>query len=183
MKGTVIACVMVWSTSAPAGPVTFDPPVREVDPAVETRTTFDVVLERGDVLTEFTAVGLVIGSDDLEVFDWEYAIKLDVICEPACYGPVGIYPSDIVVDLFGLFGHELPVLFGRVFVDASQLPVGTYTLMVDPVRDGGISVILDPAGNLEPLFGVGTVNVIPEPATLFLCGVGLLGLLSHRRAG
>lgn len=163
-----LAFVPSLTAVAYAGTVSFEPQERVVDPAVSTRTTFEVVISETPLGT-FESVDLILGSDDLQITEWEFAFF--VICDfGACADPAGVYPSDLQ---FGWFGPPVlpPFHLGTLTVDASGLGRGTYSVIVDAQRDGGRST-LALGTNIDTLFGSATVTVIPEPATLALLAIG-----------
>jgi len=166
----VCAMTALAVSAAPGGTVSFDPPVREVDPSISTVTTFEVGIGASTV-GSFDAIDMIIGSDELALTDWEpnYPCPFGI----PCWQSDDAYPSAIK---FGFFGPSNPAAgfqLGTLTVDAAGLPVGTYTVHVDAARDGGRSLISG-GGESEPLYGVGTVQVIPDPATAVLLGLAVL---------
>jgi len=71
-----------------------------------------------------------------------------------------------------------PIFIGNITVDAAGLGLGTYSVEVR----GGDSVLTDTAATADSLVGSGLLNVVPEPATLMLLGIGGLAALRRRRS-
>ncbi len=166
-------------SSARGGTIGFDPPIQVVDPSIDTQVVFDLTVESLVQMASFNAFDLVTGSDDLAVVRWELALPYDCFdCESR---PVGFYPSDLK---FGWFGLAQQIgegtLLGVLTVDVTGLAPGEYTVVVDPIRDGGLSTVTLGVQS-EPMSGAGKVVVIPEPATMTLLGLGgYLSLLRRR---
>ncbi len=70
MRGLTIVLLILASgnSSALAGRVIFDPPLREVDPSIDPLTTFEVTIS-ATRLESFDSFSVVIGSQDLVIFD------------------------------------------------------------------------------------------------------------------
>lgn len=186
MRWTALALsvVALANSSAPGGIVAFDPLVQEVDLSGDTRTTFEVSIASLDTITWFNAFDIVLGSDDLEIFEWKWDTWSGLfddpgnVCYPGpCPWPMGIYPSDLLVG-WPLLGGQLapPLLLGSLTVDAAGLAIGEYAVIVDPDRDGGLSIVGLRGGAFESLNGMGVVRVIPDPGTLTLLALATMGL-------
>jgi hypothetical protein len=171
-----VPLVLVVSSTR-GGTIGFDPPIQVVDPSIETQVVFDLTVESLDQMASFNAFDLVAGSDDLAVVRWELAFP--GVCFDCWLIPPGIYSSDLK---FGWFGFIPQIgegtLLGKLTVDVAGLAPGEYTVVVDPIRDGGLSTVTQDAQS-ELMSGVGKVVVIPEPATIILLGLG--GSLSLTR--
>ena len=73
---------------------------------------------------------------------------------------------------------------GTLTVGTEGLDVGEYEVLVDSLRDFDWSVIglaTRTEFSTETLSGSALVNVVPEPMTLSLLGLGALALLRRRR--
>ncbi|MCH7840883.1 MAG: hypothetical protein IID38_11710 [Planctomycetes bacterium] len=89
--------------------------------------------------------------------------------------------GDLPVGLVGglaAVGGQLapPLLLGSLTVDAAGLAIGEYAVIVDPDRDGGLSIVGLRGGAFESLNGMGVVRVIPDPGTLTLLALATMGL-------
>lgn len=186
MRWTSVALsvVALANSSTLGGVVAFDPLVQEVDLSGDTRTTFEVSIASLDTMTSFNAFDIVLGSDNLEIVSWAWDSWSGLfddpgyVCSPGpCPWPMGIYSSDLLVG-WPLLGGQLvpPLLLGLLTVDATGLAMGQYTVMVDPGRDGGLSMVGLQGGAFEPLNGIGLVRVIPDPGTLTLLALATMGL-------
>jgi len=174
ITGVCVSAALAGS-SALGGTVSFDPPVREVDPSISTVTTFEVGIAASDLGT-FEGLDMVIGSDDLQIVRWDYGDYTRFFEDVR---PAGIYPSDVRISHFAL-PTAMPFSVGEVTVDAAGLPPGLYQVVVDAERDNVRSRIQLGLAE-DPLYGEGFVSVIPEPGTLALLALGALGLAWRRQ--
>ncbi len=179
MRWITVTRLVAALANAPVlgGIVAFDPPVQEVDLAGNTRVTFAVSIASTETLAALAAVDLVIYYDDLFLVDWQYAPPFQGLDLPCKWIPC---PSQLFVSAFVNTPVTSPARLGTLTVDATGLPLGQYTVAVDPDRDGGYSGASF-LGEFEPLSGQGVVRVIPEPTTLALLTLAVLGLVRFRR--
>ena len=170
-------CLAVVALAAPgvrAGTVTFDPSAVEISAGEGADLSFDVWVASPWGLLE--SIDMIIGSDTvpMDPEDWTYAPGM----EPSGWAyfaspsPQSVYPFGIGgLGGFAFMGSvSSPILLGTLAIDASGLPVGDHSIMVDGERDDGRSNVafgLD----TDPLFGSATITVIPEPITIVLLGV------------
>lgn len=173
--------ILIYAQPLAAGTVSFDPPEVFIEPAIDsTIIRFDVTVAL-DVPGLIQGADIVLGSHDLSLTDFDYTPPwpCDItICDS--FGPpgsIGAYTSDLFVGgYFFPLGQVSPSLVGTLTVDATLLPPGSYQLIVDSDLDGGTSNV-----NGEALFGLATVHVIPEPATVAFLLIGML--LGTRQSG
>ena len=176
-----VLSVAIWfPVTGFAGAVSFTPDLTEIvlgvdDPIVE----LDVTIASLDTLTQFDGFDLVMGSHDgLELVGfvpWSF----DFCDFGPCSGyPFGLYPSDLIFGAFFAAGAvEPPFFIGTLSIDTSALGPGTYEILVDATFDQRSFV----ANGLpvEPLFGRGTIQIVPEPGALTF--LSLAGLVILRR--
>jgi len=175
----VCVVVAVSASAAMGGTILFTPDEVTIDPAVDpTVFTFDLTIGSSS-LTMFDSIDFFMGSDDLTVTEY------DPWCHWDCFFWIS-FPDTSVYASGWTFGHFGPsrsaegFWLGWLTVDAAGLPNGTYSVMVDAGRDGGRSSFCG-GGECEPLYGLATVHVVPEPATSILLALGALGLACRHR--
>ena len=193
MKKVVAAWMLVACASSHAfgGIVGFNPPKIEIDLAVSTLGKFSVsVASMTQFSNVFTSFDIVFGSDDVDItgFVFDGAIPgifpLNAIDVPASPTSAWTYDADIGgVSFTG--GTSPPFLLGSLTFDTALLAPGTYMIEVDPTMGGAPSELKNSAfpGQSELLTGIGTINVIPEPATISLLGLAALVLVRRRKSG
>lgn len=159
-----------------AGIVSFTPETTEIvlgvdDPIVE----IDVTLASVDSL-QFDAFDIVIGTHSgAEIVSISLSLEMiyQQACKWGCY-PAGIYPSDLALGAFGFLGLYTPFPIGTLTVDTSGLGPGTYEILVDADFDGRSLAVY--GLETEPLYGVGTIQIIPEPTSLTLLALGCFAI-------
>ena len=175
-----LVCLAFASSAALGGIVTFDPEKATVQPSEA--AVYDIIVSSSD-LGEFDTVAMVLGTDDPLAFSFDYAISFRY----SHYPPARffIYTNDIN---FGGNNFNLwtaPLLVGTLTIDTTGLAEGNYSFGVSSSEEAnrvGVGLSALGAGfNTEPLEGVGLLNIVPEPATLALLGVGSVALLRRRR--
>lgn len=169
--------VLFLNSYAFAGFVSFDPEKASVlpgEPAV-----FGVTLV-SDTLGDIQGADVVLGSDDV-AFGFQYSDEWgSAMVNVSTPSPLGIFPFDLFVGGNGPLPIGLSsILLGTVTVETTGLAEGQYSIFVDSSRDGFSSIGL--GTTFDPISGTGLINVVPEPMTLSLLGLGALALLRRRR--
>lgn len=183
--------VLGFASSAWAGSVGFggSPQNILVDSGVP--AVFEVSVSATD-LAEFDSISLLIGSDDgltISAGNWTYdpAFVARLSGAPTPPGAFGVFPADLNVggSDFSAPLFAAPLVIGTLSIPTQGLAEGTYEVFVNSsVEEGllGFALSVAAAGfTQEGLAGVGTVNIVPEPATLVMLGMGGLAAAYRRR--
>lgn len=159
--------------------MTFDP--RRVDVEPGGTAQFDLFLS-AETLESFNVASVLPASNDLQILSFDYAQSwIDANALPLIPPlATGIFPSDLFFGGFLSAPASGSVLIGTLTVGAGGLDIGEYEVFVDSSRDFGTSSIGLNA-EFETLSGSALVNVVPEPMTFSLLGLGALALLRRRR--
>ncbi len=178
----VVFAVVFASSYALGGTVSFDPSKHSVEAG--TQVDFELTISDSGSLDSFQTVAIVVGSNDglvLTEFVWAEITPFPNIVYPVSASPK--YMSGVVFGFGNFFtGYTAPLTIGTLSVDTNDLPIGTYEVVISSDNDGGQSGLAE--GTLtEPLFGIGTINIIPEPATISLLGLAALCVTRWRRPG
>lgn len=196
MRTIAVGLVVVAFANAYAwgGTVSFTPDKHEIYPVHlggpdSSIVNFDLAIATLDELSggQFDGMDAVVGSNDgLLVTNFVFSAEasaacFSVFCGMDVPGP-GKYESDIKFGFFAAAGTQSLVFpLGTITVDTSGLGVGTYQVMIDQDFDQQSFAALGLP--TEGLFGVGTINIVPEPATMTLLGLASLALIRRRRKG
>ena len=175
----ILVGVVFLNSYAFAGLVSFDPEKASVLPGEA--AVFGVTLV-SETLGDIQGADVVLGSDDVP-FGFQYSDEwTSAMGNVSAITPLGIFPFDLFVggnnplEPIGLSS----ILLGTVTADTTGLAVGQqYSIFVDSSRDGFSSIGL--GTTFDPISGTGLINVVPEPVTLSLLGLGALALLRRRR--
>lgn len=188
----VLLVVALTGSYAFGGTVTFDPAAVPdlYNNAADgpTTATIDVTMDANT--NPISAFGMLIGSDGPAITAFAVDPTFTGLWTGSATdvpGP-GLYTSDVYTEGFVLVGLfpavDLPQFVGTITIDATGVAEGDYTILVDGTSalDDLRSVVADPnTGEKEPLVGMATVTVIPEPATIALLGFGAVALLRRRK--
>ena len=139
----------------------------------------------------FNSTDIIFASDDLLFSAWAFS---DAFVAATSFRAESDTPNQIsgVLDEYKVGGVNLggnlipvPIMVGTLtIIVPADLAIGTYNVFVDNAREAnGVSKVSSSTAGADPdpLFGLGTVNVTPEPTTLVLLGVGAVVALRRRR--
>jgi len=183
MKKVAASLLMVVfvSSSAWAGTVQFTSANPTIDLAAPGPVSFDVALH-GAGGRGFDAVDMVIGSD-LPIQGWVFSpATLSSFSSTLFLPEGGVFDNDIFVNATNATAVGSGIVFGTVTLNPpATMSIGqTFDVFVNNDIDTFSGLTLGGAG--DPLNGSALVTVVPEPATLSLLGLGLLGFLRRRFA-
>jgi len=168
MKRFMLTAIALGLSFAPsmAGTIRFDPETVQVDLSTSASTvTVDVYVESTGALSDFTAIVMLLGTNDLIIAEFAFAPEFiaafdlfDAKPQPA----TSPYASGMHIQGFGFSPSTAPILVGTVTIDALGLPSGFFVAGVDTIVDNNSSEL--ESANIgeerEPLFGLVTVEVI-----------------------
>jgi hypothetical protein len=191
-KLAILLAAGLSATSALGATVTFAPNPFGSD-AVDVTTLpgevkFDLLVSGinpvNGALGGLSSIDVIVGGAGpltMNAFDYSANFVAGALLPPLTPAPIGVYTNDLY---FG--GAQKPdgrpggpiYNLGTLTVG---VPVGTalgdYNFGVDSDFDGFSNL-----NGIEGLTGLGTVHVVPEPATLGLLALGALGLIRRRIA-
>ncbi len=191
-KFAVVLLVIGFAqVSAFGGMISFVPekPTVDVNAGDSPLVKLDVFLEQVGVAS-FISFDILFGTDniglDIMSFEFDATFAATSVFSSITNDNFGIYPDAIKAGFFSSAPITLGVTgltrVGSLTVDVTAVAkdYGNYEIIVDGDRDGPRSFVSTGAVN-DSLFGVGSINVVPEPATISLLGLASLALIRRRR--
>lgn len=174
------------------GTVAFEPNEQDLKPgqtaSFELRVIPDLLRWTHDELA-WDALAILVGSDTLTLFK---PVLSQGLTDGQDDGPDPWDKSGSVYSSAWAFGgffgggpvtnpHEFLVATVDVQVPGDAVPGDTLLIEVNTENEPEPFSMVTLAGMRESLAGVGTVNVVPEPATILLFGLAALALICRRQ--
>lgn len=170
-----LTIVSLFAAEVRAGTVRFAPDHAELDISDPRPISFEAAIYSADG-HGFTSVDVVFGGE----------LPISLLCNPdACpftWQDSGFYKHDLLINISAASPIPSGSILGTVQVDPRGAPLSigqVFTVVVDPQFDGFSGIQVNRVW--EPVSGHATITVVPEPATLAILGLSLLGRLRHRR--
>lgn len=187
MRKFAVVLLVIGMTQATAfgGLISFEPEKTTIDIDAGDSTLVKInvfVSGLGAINDGFQSLDVLFGANELDLVDFVIETTLSFGFINVDTNPVtGVYADEILAGGFAFAAIPAvgPVLFGSLTVEAAGLGYGNYEIIVDGFNDGDRSVAVNVTRDI--LAGVGSINIVPEPATITLLGLASLALIRRRR--
>jgi hypothetical protein len=147
--------------------------------------TFDIGVTSG--VGNFNTADLIIGANGIPgigtfTYNAAWNSAFSQVSTPTYFnaGELVYYQRAVMVGGANAASVGASKALGTLVVPTTGLPLGDYLIKIDSAIDGFSN--LGNASVAETISGLGTIRVVPEPASLMLLGLGAAATLRRRRA-